>query len=246
MAKLSKKIIASTQEHLDIEDVKEDILILKDGRTCVIIETSAVNFTLLSEVEQESKIAAFAGLLNSINFNLQIVVHTENVDVSKYIITLEKYYEKQKNDKIKYQIRNYIEFIKNLIKRNDVLDKRFFIVIPYVPYGVKKTSPLAQIFKKPDKIYDMDKLVEKSKVDLYPKRDSVMKLLLRLGIRSRQLSGEEIVKLFYKLYNTELGYIPKVHFSEEDYEYGMIGYTRKAKQVDQSKIFKENGPDING
>lgn len=239
--KSAQKVFASTQDHLDIEDVKEDMLVLKDGRVCIIIETSAVNFSLLSEVEQDSKISAFAGLLNSISYNLQIVVHTESVDVSKYIIMLQKYMTQQKSDKIRYQIENYIEFIKNLIKKNDVLDKRFYVVIPYIPYGIKRTSPLKQFFQKPDKIIEMEKLIERAKLDLYPKKDNMMKLLLRMGIKSRQLSGEEIIKLFYKLYNTENNFIPKVHFSEEDYVAGVVGSNTKNNlqdNIDKSQIYK--------
>jgi hypothetical protein len=221
MAKTTK-IVSSTQDHLDIEDVRDDMLILKDGRVAIILETSAVNFSLLSEVEQDAKINAFAGLLNSINYNLQIVVHTENVDVSKYIVTLEKYLNAQTSEKIKFQIQNYIEFIKNLIKKNEVLDKRFYVVIPYVPFGVKRTSPLRQIFGKPDHIVNIASLMENAKLDLYPKKDGIVKLLMRMGIKTRQLRTEEVIKLFFKLYNTDSGVLPKARFAEEEYTAGIV------------------------
>lgn len=235
------KIIASTQEHLDVEDIKDDLLILKDGRVSLILETSAVNFSLLSEVEQDSKITAFSGLLNSINFNLQVVVHTETVDVSKYIVTLQKYLNQQKSEKIRFQIENYIDFIKNLIKKNDVLDKHFYIVLPYIPYDVKRTSSLKQVFKKPDKILNIEKLIERAKLDLYPKKDNIMKLLLRMGIRSRQLTGDEMIKLFYKLYNAESGFVPKVNFTEDDYSAGIVGYEDTfSDEIDKSKVYNAN------
>lgn len=213
----NRTILASTQDHLDIEDIRDDMVILKDGRVVIILETTAVNFSLLSEMEQDAKVTAFAGLLNSINYNLQIVVHTENVDISKYIVTLENYMQKQTYPKVKYQIQMYIEFIKNLIEKNEVLDKRFYVIIPYIPYGVKRTSPLRQIFGKPDRILNMNRLIENAKVDLYPKKDAIIKLLMRMGIKSHQLNSEEAIKLFFKLYNPDSGFLPKSNFTEEDY-----------------------------
>jgi hypothetical protein len=234
---------ASTQDHLDIEDIKDDLLILKNGQVNIILETSAVNFSLLSEIEQDAKVAAFAGLLNSINYNLQIVVHTENVDISKYLITLEKYLKQQASERIRFQIQNYIDFIKNLIKRNDVLDKRFYVVIPYIPYGVKKTSPLRQLFGKQERILEINKLIDKAKLDLYPKKYGIIKLLLRMGIKSRQLSNQEIVKLFYKLYNIDSGYLPKAKFSMEDFTTEVTG-TPNSNSADsfRSEVFKESNP----
>lgn len=226
--KSSQPIIASTQDHLDIEDIQDDLVILKDGRVCLILETSAVNFSLLSEVEQDAKIKAFAGLLNSINFNLQIVIHTESVDISRYVVTLEKYLRDQTNPLIRHQIQDYTEFIKNLIKRNDVLDKRFYVILPYIPYGVKRTSPLRQIFGKPDKILNVSSLLEKAKLDLYPKKDGVIKLLMRMGLRSRQLNSEEVIKLFFKLYNVDSGFLPKTRFIDDEFTAGVVGYEGRA------------------
>ncbi len=229
----ANRIMSTTQDHLDIEDVRDDMMVLKDGRVCIILETSAVNFSLLSEIEQDAKIAAFAGLLNSINYNLQIVVHTESVDVSKYIVTLENYKNKQTSEKIKYQISNYIEFIKNLIKKNDVLDKRFYVVIPYIPYGVKRTSPLRQVFGKPNRILDLGRLLETAKLDLYPKKDGIVKLLIRMGIKTRQLTTEEIIKLFYKLYNSEGNTLPKSRFTEDDVLAAVVGTPKNYDTVQE-------------
>lgn len=239
----ARYIGASTQDHLDIEDVRDDLLILKDGRVSLVIETSAVNFSLLSEVEQDAKITAFAGLLNSINYNLQVVVHTETVDISKYLATLEQYMIKQSSERIRYQIRDYLEFIKNIIKRNDVLDKRFYVVLPYIPFGVKRTSPLRQFFGKPNRIVDLDKLLERAKLDLYPKKDAVIKLLQRMGIRSRQLATEEIIRLFYKLYNIENTALPKTELPQEEYMTGLV--SPKNNQPLSPILPQGNGPTTN-
>ncbi len=194
-------IVATTQDHLDIEDIKDNLLILKNGNVCIVIETSAVNFYLLSEIEQESKIYAFAGLLNSLGFYIQVMIHTENIDISRYLKHLDEYKLKQRDPKIKYQIDIYRKNIKDLIVKNNVLDKHFYIVIPYLASMPKKPSFIKQFFGKQAKLGDTTKLVEAAKIRLYPRRDHIIKQLSRMGLRSRQLESADLIKLFYSIYN---------------------------------------------
>lgn len=103
---------STTQEHLDIEDIKQDLILCKNGQVSLVIETTAVNFDLLSEKEQEAKILAFAALINSLNFYIQILIRTEKLDVTRYIDRLEREREKQITDGLRKQIEIYTNFIK--------------------------------------------------------------------------------------------------------------------------------------
>ncbi len=194
-------IVATTQDHLDIIDIKDDLVVLKNGNVCIVMETSAVNFYLLSDVEQESKIYAFAGLLNSLSFYIQVLIRTESIDISRYLKHIDEYKAKQASPKIKYQIDIYRKFIKDLIVKNNVLDKHFYIIIPYLVAMPKKPSFVKQVFGKEAHIGNVDNLVTQAKVRLYPRRDHISKQIARMGIHSKQLTTPDLVKLFYSAYN---------------------------------------------
>lgn len=195
------QIVATTQQHLDIYDVVDDLMIMKNGTVSMALETSAVNFDLLSETEQDAKIIAFAGLLNSLTFHIQILIRTQNIDISVYVAYLERKRDKEINPSIRNQISIYIQFIKNLIRDRNVLDKRFFVVIPQSAGIVQRTGFLKQLFGKPSKITNVDFILEKAKTQLFPKRDHVIRQLKRMGVVARQLTSEELISLFYNVYN---------------------------------------------
>src|SRR3989344_1118185 len=100
----AKKPTASTQQHLDIEDIRDDIVILKNGNAVVVLETNAVNFDLLSEREQDAMIFAYAALLNSLTYPIQVLVRTRRMDISNYLQTLAEAQQKAPNQQIGYQI----------------------------------------------------------------------------------------------------------------------------------------------
>lgn len=200
MAKLAKGV-PSTQQHLDIADIKEDLLVMKNGVVSLILETTSLNFDLLSEKEQDAKILAFAGLLNSLSFHVQILIRTSRTDLSEYVELLEQQKMGQKSQGLSRQMEIYIEFIKNLTVTNEVLEKRFFIVIPSSSGVSLKPGFFKKIFGGKEEVVNVDQAIEKSKVRLYPRRDHILKQLKKMGLFGRQLTSSEIVKLFYGIYN---------------------------------------------
>ncbi len=120
----------STQNHLDILDVKNNFVILKNGNVCSVLQTTAVNFDLLSEMEQDAIIAAFSMLLNSITFPIQVVLRSKKLDITKYIEKVQRMEAKITDPLMKYQIESYRKFIQDVIQNNEVLDKKFYVVIP--------------------------------------------------------------------------------------------------------------------
>lgn len=204
-----QKVLASTQDHLDIYDIRDNIVLLKNGDVSLVIETTAVNFQLLSTYEQDSKITAFSELINSLNFELQVVVHTEPIDMRRYLAYLEQNYKKIQVEVLRKQMQMYIEFVKDLVVMNNVLQKRFFVIIPHRSgqLTADQVNPFQKMVdvvlgrKRVVELKNADNLVEKAIIQLVPKRDHIMKMLARIGLGSKQLNNKELTKLFYSYYN---------------------------------------------
>lgn len=205
-AETRAKIKTSTQDHLAVSDIIDDLVLTKDGTVVMVIETNAVNFDLLSEQEQDNKIYAFGGLLNSLNFHIQILIQTERIDIGNYMNYLRAQTNSAMSEGLKRQLQIYSSFIQKLIVTNDVLDKNFYIVIPYnagspavVGAQIKKNKEKQEAFSAKQK----EHLFEQGRIFLYPKRDHILKQLGRMGLVGHQLTSEELIELFYTLYNPD-------------------------------------------
>lgn len=200
-------IRSTTQDHLEIEDVKDNIVILKDGSCCLILATTAINFGLLSETEQDATIYAYAALLNSLTFPIQIVIRSKRKDVTAYLKLLDAEIVKQSNKLLKTQMEKYRKFVEETVKKNNVLDKSFYVVIPFsaLELGVA-TSPTA-VLKAVKKLpFPKEYILERAKTNLVPKRDHLVRQFNRIGLKTRQLSTQEAIQLFYDAYNPASGY----------------------------------------
>jgi len=199
---------ASTQDHLEIKDIVDDLVITKSGTVAMVIQTSAINFDLLAEYEQDSKIFAFAGLLNSLNFHIQILIRTRRIDISNYVDYLKNQEKSDMTPGLRKQLNIYTQFIQRLIIENDVLDKNFFLVIPYSPGGSMPTANILKSKKSKQEIEQnmqmkQSQLLEKAKIFLFPKRDHILKQLNRMGLGGKQLTTKELITEFYTIYNPE-------------------------------------------
>jgi len=206
--KARARAINSTQEHIEVKDIRDDLIVTKSGAVSMVIQTSAINFDLLAEYEQDNKIYAFAGLLNSLNFRIQILIRTRRIDITNYVEYLRSKGTDKMSEGLKKQLDIYTEFIQKLIVQNDVLDKSFYIIIPYSPGAY---LPNTNIFKsKKDKEeqekasqLQTEQLIEKAKIFLQPKRDHVLKQLGRMGLIGHQLTTKELLTEIYTIYNPE-------------------------------------------
>jgi hypothetical protein len=219
---------ATTQAHLDIEDIKNDLVILKNGNVSLIMETTALNFDLLSEDEQESRIHAFANLMNSLTFPIQIVLHTERTDVTKYIEKLRLVQAKQISPALKKQIEIYIKFVKNLTINNQVLDKRFFVVIPAMLGAVQRPSLIKSLLgKSSEVVIDIDKILNRAQLELYPKRDHIMRQFRKMGLGIRQLNTDDLIRLYYSLYDPDKIGWNRINITKSDYTASMVTPMKK-------------------
>jgi len=208
-------IRASTQDHLEIEDIKDDLVILKDGSCALVLSTTAINFGLLSEKEQEATIYAYAALLNSLNFSAQIIVRSARKDISSYLSLLDEQEAKEGRKLIKEQIVKYRQFVQETVQKNNVLDKKFYVVIPMskLELGVAKT--LKKGFSQPKGLpFDKGYILQQAKINLYPKRDHLLRQFSRLGLKSRQLENQELIRLFFNVYNPESSAQPMAESSQ--------------------------------
>ena len=204
-------IKGSTQDHLPIEDIMDGVVIMKDGSASMILQISSVNFDLLSEKEQSALVAAYGGILNSLNFPLQIVIKSSTKDIESYLKRLNEAEAKQTNGLLKDRIKSYRKFIEETVKKNDVLSKSFYVVIKFssLELGIKSAGKqtLTGVFNKNTNTalpYPKSYILEKAKASLEPKRDHLIRLFSRLGLEIRPLTNKESIELFYKIYNEEV------------------------------------------
>lgn len=194
-------IRASTQQFTEIEDVLQDIVLFANGSCALIVSVAAVNFGLLSAKEQEVIIYSYANLLNSLSFPIEILIRSKHKDVSAYLTILEEKEKEQKNPKIAKSIHGYRAFIEQTVKEKEVLDKKFYIVIPFsnLELGVSTKALLPNT--KGGLPYPKSYIIERAVIALSPKRDHVIRLLSKIGLKAQQLTSEQIIQLFFSLYN---------------------------------------------
>ena len=127
---MSEVFQSTTQQFLDIYDITNNYVVMKDGTVSVILTVDAMNFSLLAEEEQDAIMYAYAGLLNSLNYTVQIIIQSRTKDVTSYLKLLQEQEVITENPTMQQRIRMYREFVGNLIHERNVLDKKFYVVIP--------------------------------------------------------------------------------------------------------------------
>lgn len=226
---MSKKIQSTTQDHLDIQDIKDNIVILKNGGAVMVLETNAINFDLLSMPEQDAAITAYSSLLNSLTFPIQVTVRSKRMDISDYIDKVKDREDKQTNTKIKEQIKAYRKFIQEeLVTKEQVLDKNFYVTIPYKIANFGATSPFGWIedlfgfSNKSQARVNVDKILQEAQADLEPKRNFMIKEFARIGIKAIPLKTADLIKMFYEIYNSETAQAQKIRGDIQDYTAALV------------------------
>jgi len=199
-----KPIISTSQKHIPIADVVDDIVLYKDGGAAIVMESTSLNFGLLSDKEQGAVIAAYAALLNSLSFSIQIFIRSQRKDISDYIKYLDNAHKGIKNPKLYNLMQGYRQFITDTIKKKNVLGKSFYIIIPFSPLELGVTKSAASLTKKSGPLpFPKSYVIKKAKIAIYPKRDHLIRQAGRLGLKLNQLSTIQLIELFYNVYNSE-------------------------------------------
>lgn len=199
----AQKIKATTQKFTEIEDIVGNIVLLSGGNACLLIQVSPINFSLLSDEEKYAKLYSYGSLLNSLSFPIQILIRNKKIDISSYLRLLEMEQKKTKNQALSEKIKQYKDFATSIVKINTVLDKKFYIVIPYSYLETTATKGSKNSF------------LESAKNALKMKSESLHVQLKRLGLFAKTLNKEDTVGLFHDFYNSEHSQ-PILHLSESD------------------------------
>ncbi len=187
---------STTQKFIEIVDIVDTVVILSENYACLVIEVSAINFSLLSREEQDARLISYASLLNSLSFPIQILVRNKRVDISSYIKLIEQEKQSTKNAQLSSYIDNYLQFVQKLVTVNTILDKKFYIA---VSFSSLELGPY-QAFKKED-------FVNQAQAALQTKAESLHNQLSRMNLASKTLSQDELTKLFHDMYNPNAGSI---------------------------------------
>jgi hypothetical protein len=194
----------TTQEFVPIKEIRQGIVVLKDDSMRAIVMASSLNFALKSADEQQSIIFQFQNMLNSLDFSLQIFIQSRKLDIRPYIALLENRLKEQVGDLLKIQTREYIEFIKNFTENSNIMTKSFFLVVPYSPASINKAGIVDAFGKKKTASETAERKLEafeEHRRQLEQRISVVTQGLARCGIRTVELGTEEIVELFYKMFN---------------------------------------------
>jgi len=196
----------STQQYLPISAVYDDVLVTKKAQFVQVVMVNSVNFGLKSEEEQNAIIYQYQSFINSLSFPIQIVMHSKRLDLTAYIKNLQARITQEANELIRYQIQEYVDFVEKLISIANIMDKKFFIIVPYIlpANEVPKGGLLSTLFggshvhlKVP-----LSRFL-KVKEELSQRTNVIMSGLASMGISSQVLNTKQLIELFYRTYNPE-------------------------------------------
>lgn len=193
----------STQNFVPVRDIKDGVVILKNGQLCMVMLASSINFALKSTDEQEAILHQFQSFLNTIDFSLQIYVQSRRLDIRPYMEQLRQREDKQDNELMRIQLREYMQFIQTFTKEVDVMSKNFFVVVPYNPTPVDIKSDLTSFLSKSKDTTHTEKRFAEHRLQLEQRMTVVEQGLNRIGVRTATLQNDELVELFYHIFNPE-------------------------------------------
>lgn len=193
----------ATQEFVPIQEVRDGVIVLKDGSMRMILIASSINFALKSEDEQNAVIFQFQNFLNSLDFQIQIFLQSRRLDIRPYLALLEERQKLQTSDLMRIQIREYSSFIKTFTESVEIMTKSFFVVVPYSPVKIEFGGKKGIFAPKDTKTTAEQKTdsFEEHRIQLEQRVSIVSGGLNRCGIKTIPLGTEEIVEVFYKLFN---------------------------------------------
>lgn len=197
----------ATQSFVPIEDVRDGIIVMKDGGMRAALLCSSLNFSLKSDDERMAVLSQFQDFLNSLDFSVQIFIQSRRLDIRPYLALLENQKKNQMNSLMKIQIQEYVEFIKNFTDNTNIMTKNFFVIVPFTPAVLQtKKSSLSASFlgssqNSESAIRTKEEEFEEHRTQLEQRLSVVEQGLIRTGIRVAHLGTEEVIELFYKIFN---------------------------------------------
>lgn len=195
-----------SQDFVPIEQVRDGIMVLKDGSVRSVLMASSINIVLKSEDEQRAILGQFENFLNSLDFSIQIFIQSRELDIRPYLTLLEQQLEHQQTELMKIQVREYMDFVRGFVGGASIMTKGFYVVVPYTPPSLEVSSSpkgLSSLFKAKNNndVHISMQLFEEYRSQIEQRVAMVVQGLSRTGVRAAQLGTEEIIELFYRLFN---------------------------------------------
>lgn len=224
---MAKGAASSTQEHLPIAGIQDGVVLMTDGSIRVVLHVEPINFDLKSDQEQNAIIYSYQSFLNSLDFPIQIVIQSKKLDLERYLIRLQESQKAVPNDLLRIQIEDYVGFVRRLISVANIMSKRFYVVIHYS--AVTKQSSLAQlgslIHRQPSgPIMDQDQF-NRFRAEANNRASIIAGGLGRLGIKSGLLGTQELIELFYGIYNPDVAAEERLSTDVSELSSGVVSST---------------------
>ena len=203
----------STQDFLEIEQIREGVVVLKSKALRGVLMVSSLNFALKSEDEQNATIYQFQNFLNSLDFFCQIVVQSRKLNITGYLEKIKELEGKQENDLLKIQTAGYHDFIKELVGTGVIMTKTFFVIVPFTLLDVKQDSSKRKLFRAPKIPTLNEEDFQRCKNQLWQRLEFVALGLKRCSLRAIPLTTPELIELFWSLHHpkeAEVGYYPEL------------------------------------
>ncbi len=213
--------LLSTQRYLQVSSIHDDTLVLKDGGARAILEVNAVNFDLKSDEEQNALILSYQHFLNALDFPVQTLVRSRKLDIDSYIEMLEEKKGDQNNDLLQTQMGEYIEYIQRLVEATNIMEKKFFVVVPQTPLRAVTNSVFSKFLKYISPSDDVAGIIKRKREfkELTTKLDARINVvktgLENCGLAARRLETGEIIELFYQAHNPDISRYQKMEYPED-------------------------------
>ncbi|MBI5411973.1 hypothetical protein HZA43_02220 [Candidatus Peregrinibacteria bacterium] len=207
---------ASTQLYLPVAEIKDDVVVLKNGGLRAILKTSSINFNLKSEEEQNAIIYAYQGFLNSLEYPIQIIVRSRKLDIDKYIDGVRQLGEKNVNELMRQQTLEYCEYVQKLVEYADIMEKTFYVIVPYDPFRAQNLNIFQKFFQRLQPQDSIDS-IKRRHHEFNELHQRLMERVSRVrtglegcNLRVAQLNTQQLIELLYQLYNPLTSYNEKL------------------------------------
>ena len=201
---MPKTFSSPSQSLVPINEIKEGVIVLKNGGLRSVLLVSSVNFALKSSEEQEAIIDRFQGFLNSVDFSVQIIVQSRKLNIEPYLKTVKEMEKSQNNELLRVQAAEYHDFVKELVEATNIMNKSFYVVVPYSLGENAKKKGMFNVLKESVNTgqgkFD-NKRFPQLKAQLWQRVDHVASSLSGMSMRAIPLNTEELIELFYEAYN---------------------------------------------
>ena len=204
------KHLPSTQRYLDVAEIRDDVLIMKDGSLRTVLATSSINFGLKSEDEQNAVVQSYVSFLNALDSPLEIVIQSRRLNIDAYLGQLEQIEKEQTNDLLRLQISDYRQFIVELISIGQIMSKSFFVIIPYRGEGIEVNKPkgfterIREVMSPTAVIRLKEDRLQSKLASLSQSADHIITGLTAMGLKAQQLNTQQLIEMLYTTYNPDV------------------------------------------